>query len=75
MLKKCLLYQKIICTQNLTVSVYLPKAGVDISRQKVYNVVERYNLLGEAPKRTQAAALKCRETPRGITGIVGLRLA
>jgi len=33
------------------------------------------NLLGEAPEGTQAAALKCRETPQGITGIVGLRLA
>jgi len=33
------------------------------------------NLLGEAPKRTQAIALKCRETLKGITGTVGLRLA
>ncbi|AXK21551.1 hypothetical protein CN639_16455 [Bacillus toyonensis] len=32
------------------------------------------NLLGEAPIQTQAIAQKCRKTPMGRTGIVGLRL-
>ena len=32
------------------------------------------NLLGEAPMQTQAIAQKCRKTPMGRTGIVGLRL-
>ncbi|SET15517.1 hypothetical protein SAMN03080614_106211 [Anaerobranca gottschalkii DSM 13577] len=33
------------------------------------------DLLGEAPRRTQATAQKCRETPMGRTGMIGLRSA